>query len=506
MRSPAAALAAASLAALSVVVPVSRLDAAPSQVVPVPVSGPDASLAGQLDPIVALAPEDTCLVVSVDGVVAYDHRGADPQAPASAQKLLTSSAVLDAIPADRTFETTVAATAAPVDGVVHGDLALIGGGDPVLVTSRYRTWRGIGDSQPATSLDALADQVAATGVREVQGAIVVDDSRYDVVRTVPTWPSWYLGEQQSGPLGALVVDDGYRLEDDGSGSLTRVRSADPAIDAGRALASLLEERGVAISGGVVRGRAADGAASLATLASPPISALVEHLLRRSDNQVAELLLKELGREVEGRGSTETGARAVVAWASGAGAASPGTFVADGSGLDPTNATTCTDLVVALDAAEPGGPLDAGLPVAGETGTLAARYRDTPAAGVLRAKTGTLDHASALAGFVALPEGGHATFAFLANDAVHEIGPATSEAEALLGVVLATWQPTCPPAAPRIDAPLVATSLALAQATGLGGAVSSPGLVVALDAMSTVSAAPVDRCSHEAGAEIDLGAP
>ncbi|MEZ5203990.1 MAG: D-alanyl-D-alanine carboxypeptidase [Acidimicrobiales bacterium] len=135
-----------------------------------------------------------------------------------------------------------------------------------------------------------------------------------------------------------------------------------------------------------------------------------------------------------------------------------------------------------------------------------RYRDTPAAGVLRAKTGTLDHASALAGFVALPEGGHATFAFLANDAVHEIGPATSEAEALLGVVLATRQPTCPPAAPRIDAPSWPRASRFAQATGLGGAVSSPGLVVALDAMSTVSAAPVDRCSHEAGAEIDLGAP
>lgn len=467
-----------------------------------PVRGPDPTLTATLDQIVAQAPPDTCLRVAVDGVAVYDHRGSDLQTPASTEKLLTASTALERLGADRTLRTELVAAAPPVDGVVAGDVVLVGGGDPVLTTSLYRTVRSQPADQPTTSVDALVDQLAAAGVREVRGRVLIDDGRYDALRVVPSWPERYLAQDQVGPLGALVIDDGYQLEltEDG---LDRVRAADPGLAAGEALAALLASRGIAVTGTEV-GRAAPpaGGVVLAAVDSPTVGALVDHVLLRSDNQVAELLLKEVGLEAEGEGSTAAGARAVADWESASGAAAEGAVVVDGSGLDPANATSCQALVAALDAAGPDSTLAAGLPIAGETGTLARRFVGTSAVGRLRAKTGSLNGVRALAGFVELPEGTTATFAFVANG---EVGPATLTAEDLLAEVLATWLPPCPegPSAP-IVAPRSLAGLTLAAVPGPGLAVGASGVVGALGAIGAEGSAPVDRCTREAGDPIVVG--
>ena len=137
--------------------------------------------------------------------------GLDPTGeyiPASNMKILTATAALDRLgPTDRPT-TTVLAEQAPENGVVYGNLYLVGGGDPLLRTTSYAA--GLGPSQTQyTSLNQLARQVRQAGIRLVTGDIVGDDGRYDSQRTVATWEPVYSTEGDVGPLSALDVNDGF---------------------------------------------------------------------------------------------------------------------------------------------------------------------------------------------------------------------------------------------------------------------------------------------------------
>lgn len=111
--------------------------------------------------------------------------------PASTQKLYTVGAALHRLGPGTRLNTEVrrVGTLQP-DGTLHGDLVLVGGGDPTV---------------DRKALYALGNAVGAAGVRRVTGSLWVDDSRYDRVRSGPGWkPQWV--PQQSGPLSALSVD------------------------------------------------------------------------------------------------------------------------------------------------------------------------------------------------------------------------------------------------------------------------------------------------------------
>ncbi|HMC41265.1 MAG TPA: D-alanyl-D-alanine carboxypeptidase, partial [Acidimicrobiales bacterium] len=146
------------------------------------------------------------------------------------------------------------------------------------------------------------------------------------------------------------------------------------------------------------------------------SDIVAGMLRESDNTAAELLTREVGVAKAHDGSTAAGIRAVVDAVAAAGLPTGGLRLGDGSGLLTTNQATCTVLAGALrlpDRDAGGAPrLEPLLAVAGRSGTLAPRLVDTPLDGKLRAKTGSLDGVSALAGF--LDGRRELSFAFLAN--------------------------------------------------------------------------------------------
>ena len=128
--------------------------------------------------------------------------------PASTMKLLTATAVLDQLPVGERLRTPVL-TAAPVtDGVVDGDLVPRGRRRPVLGTV---DWAAHFDRQPRllTPIETLADRIVAAGVREIRGRVVGDDGRYDRERYVPTWPARYHDDNETGPLSALTVNDGF---------------------------------------------------------------------------------------------------------------------------------------------------------------------------------------------------------------------------------------------------------------------------------------------------------
>jgi D-alanyl-D-alanine carboxypeptidase/D-alanyl-D-alanine-endopeptidase (penicillin-binding protein 4) len=385
-----------------------------------------------LDAFLATQPPDSCLAVHA-GDVRVHHRSADPQVPASTLKLLTGVAALLQLGPDFTHVTRVSASAPPSAGVVAGDLHLVGAGDPLLALGEYASRYRL--PQPFSDLRRLADAVVAAGVTRVDGAIVGDDSRYDAVRYHPAWPPRFITQDQTGPLSALSVNDGFAAWPP-KGDQPVEPAPDPAALGAEVLRALLAERGVAVAGGARSGPAPPDATLVAEHAGLPLADVVGQMLRESDNATAELLLKELGLQVRGAGTFDDGARAAAMVLAEAGFDLTGVRMVDGSGLAGSNAVDCGLLVELLEHPATQDAMRAGMPVAGETGTLAERFIGSPAAGRLRAKTGSLNQVSGLAGYVDGGDG-EITFAFLANVAEPaRIGLDTITAQERLGTVLA----------------------------------------------------------------------
>ena len=333
--------------------------------------------------------------------------------PASTQKILVATAALAVLGPDFRFETRALTDAPPRDGAV-GTLWLVGSGDPTLATPEYVTWladRPRFAQHQATALIALADGLKAAGVTTVTGGIVGDDSRYDKVRLVPSWKANYVIDNEAGPLGALMVNGGFPVFDPPPGK----RADDPAAHAASELTRLATAAGITVTGPPRPGAAPpDGLTTLATVRSAPLSEVVAGMLRESDNTAAELLVKELGVAKRRDGSTAAGTQAVLDALAEAKLPTAGLRLGDGSGLEVTNQASCALLAAALrmpdaNAAPRLSPL---LAVAGRSGTLSLRLAGTPLEGKLRAKTGSINGVTGLAGYLDGRRG--LSFAFVAN--------------------------------------------------------------------------------------------
>ncbi|MEV5436748.1 D-alanyl-D-alanine carboxypeptidase/D-alanyl-D-alanine-endopeptidase [Streptomyces sp. NPDC052682] len=318
--------------------------------------------------------------------------------PASTTKIATAVAVLSALGADHRL-TTRAVLEPDTNEVV-----LVGGGDPTL-TARA-------PAGGSASLTELADRTAAAlaqrGIREV--TLSYDKTLYTGPETHPIGVNTNLA-----PVTALMTDEG-RTDDSTSGPATRV--PDPPADAARTFGGLLKERGI-LAKAPGPSKATTRAQTLATVSSPPLSALVERMLTHSDNDLAEALARQTALAIGKRADFAGAGEAIAAQLTKLGLPLKGAAFKDGSGLDRADRLT-PDLLTALlvTAADPRHPdlrpVLTGLPVAGFTGTLASRYTDG-AAGVVRAKTGTLTGVNALAGTVVDRNGRLLAFAFLTSD-------------------------------------------------------------------------------------------
>ena len=359
----------------------------------------------------------SCLHVVVDGGTVYGDGADRAVTPASTLKVLTTATVLSLMAPGTRFTTEVRTAGPPTGGTVAGDLWIVGGGDPLLETADYtRTQDHLPDV--ATKLEELADRVVAAGVTRIEGRVVGDDRRYDDVRFLSTWKRAYLASGEVGPIGALSVNDNFTVR---SASGRRTGSANPARDAAAEFAGLLTERGVTIAGepaGTGKGPQAISAEApavvVATIDSVPIEQVVQEVLVFSDNTAAEMLVKEAGfRSTNAPGTWVSGSAAIGAMVAARSSGKVATV--DGSGLDRSDRVTCAVLTDVLSGEPAAGALESGLPVMGRTGTLRKRLRGDPAAGHVRAKTGSLNGVSSLAGFADTRSGARAVFAFVANN-------------------------------------------------------------------------------------------
>jgi serine-type D-Ala-D-Ala carboxypeptidase/endopeptidase (penicillin-binding protein 4) len=312
------------------------------------------------------------------GRTVFARNAGTPFAPASTEKLPVTLAALRILGPAFRFETDVLGEGSQQGSVWRGSLVLQGHGDPTL--SRF-------------DLKTLALQLRRLGLRRVTGPVLGDESWFDSRRTAPGWkPSFYVNE--SPPLSALAVDRAHY-----HGAV----STQPALGAALAFRDALRAAGIAVAGRATTGPADAEAFPLASVASPPLAAIVRTMDLESDNFTAELLLKELGAVAADHGTTAAGAAVVTKQLAAADVSLAGVRIVDGSGLSLFDRLTPNALVGILEAAWATPQLRdrfvASLPVAGVSGTLHDRMRRPPARGNVVAKTGTTSEASALSGFV-----------------------------------------------------------------------------------------------------------
>ncbi|QTE00026.1 D-alanyl-D-alanine carboxypeptidase/D-alanyl-D-alanine endopeptidase [Streptomyces cyanogenus] len=366
------------------------------------------ALSGVLGPLLdapALGGPRSAAVVDVTtGARLYGADAGRALIPASTTKIATAVAALSALGPDHRLTTR---TALEPD---TRELVLVGGGDPTLTAhTRPDGWAG---------LRALAADTA--GALDRRGIHEITLS-YDT--TLFTGPALHpIGVNDNlAPVSALTVDEG-RTDGSDRGPVTRV--ADPAADAAARFAGFLKDAGITTTS-PGPSKASTRAETLATVSSPPLSALVERMLTNSDNDIAEALARHTALAGGQPASFDGGAEAIATQLRKLGLPMAGAAFHDGSGLDRDDRLTA-DLLTALlvkagDPHRPGlRPVLTGLPVAGFTGTLSTRYTDG-AAGVVRAKTGTLTGVNTLAGTVVDKDGRLLAFAFLASDTTDAVG-------------------------------------------------------------------------------------
>ena len=366
-------------------------------------AGAWASLGSSLKRQMRIAgPYSGALVVDADsGKTLFSWKAGTSRILASNTKLFTTATALARFGVDGTFATDVLAdTPVSASGVLPGDVWLRGGGDPAFGTLAYvRKYYG----PDASSVELLVDDLSQAGLMAIRGGVHGDESDFDTVRGVHD--SRYYTSPWIGPLSALTLNHGY--------AGNRFQS-DPATFAAGVLRKTLKADGITPGHPAASEPAPSTATVIASVPSPPMSDLARLTNKDSDNFFAETLLKDIGRDAAGVGSTSAGVKAVERFAASLGAR---VSMIDGSGLDHGNRAAPRD-VVRLLVAERSRPefqaLYDSLPIAGVDGTIRKRMRTGPAKRRCRAKTGSLVGVSALSGYCTTVGGRQLAFSFLMN--------------------------------------------------------------------------------------------
>ena len=433
--------------------------------------------------------------------------------PASNMKIVTSSVALEQLGPDYTYRTTLVGRGPLRDGTLAGDLAVIGRGDPTISDHMW--------VDAMIPLHALADSLAARGVKRIAGRLVAagnafpgpvlgygwswedlessysagvdellfnegfseirvhggenagDSARIDLrparsypilrahVTTVAAPPPCAAGDSaiaspcpmqgrfarrraldlQKDTLrgdvvltGSVVAGDSVTLE---------VTHRDPDFAYLSALTEALRDRGITVDSAPLIGTDTTGAPgdTLVVLASKPLREILPALLKPSQNQIAEVLLRTIGLERGGAGTADSGRKVVERQLESWGVP-PATYVIrDGSGLSRYDYLAPEAIVHILDAMRrsPNFQLfyDA-LPIAGVDGTIKTRMRGTAAENNVHAKTGSVANARSLSGYVRTADGRTLIFSMLANNWTVPAGDVT-RVQDVIAARLATLQ-------------------------------------------------------------------
>ncbi len=345
---------------------------------------------------------------------------------ASNTKILTTATALGRLgPAHRMVTRVFASGQIDRQGVLRGNLYLLGGGDPSLGTRDFLNAFSAG---AGSSINRLAAKVEQAGIRQVTGRVHGDASMFDELRGVAD--SGFATSPWIGPLSGLSINAGY------TDASFRSFSSNPARLAARTLAQQLRKNGVRVKAEVALGKtpAPKERRLVAKMVSPDMTWMAGLINLNSNNFFAEMLLKHIGAKIRGSDTTRAGASVVRQYMAGSFKAEVSPV--DGSGLTISNRSTALDLVRILSRIRSRSyskAFSGSLPVAGRSGTLAGRMLGSAAEGRCRAKTGTLTGVSALSGYCVTRAGRRYAFSILMNG-VYDTGAARAAQDRIAALI------------------------------------------------------------------------
>jgi len=391
--------------------------------------------------------------------------------PASLMKVPTTATAINVLGEDYRFTTELCYSGTLSNGVLTGDILIIGGGDPSL---------GGGRPNGALGLDALlarwADAIQQAGISSIKGNIIGEESLAPGAEPSPYWQWNDIGNYYGAGAGALIINENkYTLKlqktarvgdkpkilsydpDPGQlrwtnllssgtpnsgdqsyifgapGTMDRVIRGtipagkgvfkvkgslpDPARHAADWLAEVLEDRGINVSGDAIaasRVGAKRSATSLDTYESPTLKELVKQTNFKSLNLFAEAFFNALGRhwKIENN-PAEVGDRIVEYWR-GRGLHTDGWEQLDGSGLTMRNMITPLQMTQLLQLSA-NSTIPSSLPRVGKEGTVRGVLRNQTSAARIRAKSGTLARSKGFCGFAETSDGRQIAFTLIANN-------------------------------------------------------------------------------------------
>lgn len=393
--------------------------------------------------------------------------------PASTLKILTLAVTADQLGWDYAFETRVFMTGTVKDGVLDGDLVVVGSGDP-----SFDDW----DGAATATFASWSARLKALGITTIGGRIIGNDDVFTDEGYGAGWMWDDMAEDYSAPASGLQFNEGTaqilvtptapgepamlsltpshtrfpminRTTTVAAGGTTHlshkalpltpgavvtgtialdapkqvrnVAIGNPTLYFANALRSGLIANGIDVLGGAVDADDLVDApvvdASNATLShrSPTLPTLADTLMKLSQNLYAESFLRTLGRLKGKGGDADAGIEVVRKVLASWGAPVSELVLADGSGLSRYNLVSPALVVSVLEHVHGDDrlrdPFVASLPVAGKPGMLANRMKGTAANGLVQAKTGSFTNARSLAGFVNSADGEPLVFDIMTNN-------------------------------------------------------------------------------------------
>ena len=379
--------------------------------------------------------------------------------PASSLKLITAYAAWDILGPDNQFETHIGHTGhISPEGDLMGDLIIKAGGDPSLGAERFAE----SYASPLPLTQWVIDILKSAGIRSIHGDIVIDESYYDDEVLPDGWTWQDIGNYYAAGSHAFSFMENRSVfhfdsrSEDGS---TRIRGMEPSLE-GVDIVNLVKgtqtrsdqayvycapfSNRMYIRGEIPQGRKdfqvkvaipepaiqfremlikdmrkvgiemhmrneskekqldIIDVQGLETIVSPTLAELLSHMLLKSDNVIAEHMVKQIDKKLGGKGSTSGGLEKIRSWMDAKGVPSAGIVMRDGSGLSRSNsikAATFFGMLQQLQKEPYAARFKKMLPVAGQSGSMSRVGKGTALQGNLKMKTGYLDRVRSYVGFL-----------------------------------------------------------------------------------------------------------
>ncbi len=454
-----------------------------------------------LESLVEAFVKDTVFKTSSIGFSAIDVQNGEKIAtynsmlsltPASTVKLFSTATALELLGSKHKFTTQIAYSG-KIDslGVLHGNIFIIGGGDPVLGSEYFKKYY----NNP-NFLTVWANAIKNAGIRYIDGRIVANNAIFHNQIIPDTW-SWedignYYGATANGlsiyentykitfksgkkagdatkiiaiepPMPDLKFENHVKASSKRSdeayiygsplsknrtitGTIPKARNRfivkgaipNPPIIAGLELEKMLRQNGIRIAKTPESSNEHIDRKQikiLTTSYSPPLDEIINRTNKKSINLLAEHLLNHVGRRNNSVGSTKKGTDEVVRFWKERKMDTDGLFLIDGSGLSRYNAVTANQFTFLLQYMYKNSKylksFYNSLPVAGKSGTLRNRCKGTTAEGNLRAKSGTLYKVKSYAGYFKNKSGRRIAFAIIVNNYLCNSGEISAKMEKFL---------------------------------------------------------------------------